>query len=109
MGAHSPRNVTSLGGLRVSDRLAVRIAAELGTPEPGVARTIALLDGANTIPFIARYRKEVTGGLDEVLIEAIQKRLAALRALEARREEVARLIAEQGKMTLELGKAIAAA
>jgi uncharacterized protein len=91
------------------DHLAQRIAAELDLPVLGVARTIALLDDANTIPFIARYRKEATGGLDETRLEAIEKRLGALRALEARRADVLRLIAEQGKLTPELEQAIAAA
>ena len=89
--------------------LVEQIAGELSLPSLGVARTVALLDDDNTIPFIARYRKEVTGGLDEVQLEALVGRLAALRALEARREEVLRLIGEQGKMTADLDLAIRAA
>ncbi|MDB5058065.1 MAG: RNA-binding transcriptional accessory protein, partial [Chloroflexi bacterium] len=91
------------------DRLAERIAEELALPLHGIVRTIALLDDANTIPFIARYRKEATGGLNEVQIGAIEKRIGSLRALESRRAEVHRLIAEQGKMTPELAEAIAGA
>ncbi|HEY8284508.1 MAG TPA: Tex family protein [Chloroflexota bacterium] len=91
------------------DPLAIRVASELSIPPAQVARTIALLDDGNTLPFIARYRKEVTGGLDEVQIDAIGRRITAVRALEARRAEVLRLIGEQGKLTPELGGAIAEA
>jgi len=84
--------------------------------EPGIqiqngqiARTIALLDEGNTIPFIARYRKEVTGSLDEVQIQAIADRAAALRALHERKGDVSRLIHEQGRLTPELAAAITAA
>ncbi|HWE64764.1 MAG TPA: Tex-like N-terminal domain-containing protein, partial [Chloroflexota bacterium] len=93
----------------MSDPLAVRIAAELGVATAQVARTLALLDDGNTIPFIARYRKEVTGGLDEVPIAAIGARAAGLRAVEERRAEIVRLIAEQGKLTEDLAAAIARA
>ncbi len=89
--------------------LAERIAGELSLPALGVGRTIALLDDDSTIPFIARYRKEMTGGLDEVQIGAIEHRLGILRALEQRRAEVLRLIGEQGKLTAELERAIRAA
>ncbi len=92
-----------------TDGLAERIAGELSLPALGVARTIALLDDANTLPFIARYRKEMTGGLDEVQLEAIEHRVNTLRALEARRDEVLRLIGEQGMMTTDLENAIDAA
>ena len=91
------------------DPLSVRVANELSLSPAQVARTIDLLDDGNTLPFIARYRKEVTGGFDEVQIEAIGRRITALRALEARRAEVLRLIGEQGKLTPELGDAVAAA
>ena len=93
----------------MSDPLVLRVAQELALPALQVAGTVALLDAGNTLPFIARYRKEVTGGLDEVQIEAIGKRITAVRALEARRAEVLRLIAEQDKLTPELEAAIAAA
>ena len=68
-----------------------------------------LLDDGNTIPFIARYRKEVTGGLDEVAIGNVAERLAAWRALEERRADVRRLIGEVGALTPALEAAIAAA
>jgi uncharacterized protein len=74
-----------------------------------VARTVTLLDEGNTVPFIARYRKEVTGSLDEVLIQAIADRADALRSLHERKGDVIRLIHEQGKLTPELAAAIAAA
>lgn len=74
-----------------------------------IARTITLLDEGNTIPFIARYRKEVTGSLDEVQIQTIADRAAALRALFERKADVRRLIEAQGKLTPELDSAILAA
>jgi uncharacterized protein len=89
--------------------LARALSTELGIQNGQVARTIALLDEGNTIPFIARYRKEVTGSLDEVQIQAIADRAAALRALYERKGDVRRIIGEQGKLTPELTSAIAAA
>lgn len=89
--------------------LARTLSAELSVGSTQIARTIALLDGGNTIPFIARYRKEITGSLDEVQIQAIADRTAALRALHERKADVQRLIDAQGKMTPELAAAISAA
>jgi uncharacterized protein len=74
-----------------------------------VQATIALLDDENTVPFIARYRKEVTGGLDENQIIAIQDRIRYLRALEERKQTVLKSIEEQGKLTDELRAQITAA
>ena len=85
------------------------IAQELGLEAGQVARTVQLLDEDNTIPFIARYRKEVTGGLDEEQLRAIQARLKYLRHLEERKETVLKSIAEQGKLTPELEARIRAA
>lgn len=85
------------------------IAHEIEVATQQVARTIALFDEGNTVPFIARYRKEVTGELDEVQIRTIEERLAYLRALEARKETVLQSIAEQDKLTPELEAAIRAA
>src|SRR5438105_5612452 len=85
------------------------LSAELQIQSGQVARTIALLDEGNTIPFVARYRKEVTGSLDEVQIQAIADRAGALRALHERRADVRRLIDAQGKLTSELTAAILAA
>ena len=85
------------------------IAAELGIKVSQAEQTAALLDEGNTIPFIARYRKEATGELDETVIRALAERLAYLRSLEERKEEVTRLIAAQDKLTPELSKAISKA
>src|SRR5438874_8501126 len=90
-------------------QLATMLSAELQLQSGQVARTIALLDEGNTIPFIARYRKEVTGSLDEVQIQAIADRAGALRALYERKKDVHRLIDGQGKLTPELASALAAA
>ncbi|HTD20258.1 MAG TPA: Tex-like N-terminal domain-containing protein, partial [Ktedonobacteraceae bacterium] len=89
--------------------LAQRLSKELAIGSGQIARTIALLDEGNTIPFIARYRKEVTGSLDEVQIQAIADRALALRTLHDRKGDVTRLIDGQGKLTPELASAIAAA
>ena len=89
--------------------LAALLSAELQLHSGQVARTIALLDEGNTIPFVARYRKEVTGSLDEVQIQAIADRSSALRALHERKADVRRLIDAQGKLTPELAAAILAA
>ena len=83
----------------MAEDLASRIGNELALPRHQVERTLTLLDDENTIPFIARYRKEVTGGLDEVQIAAIQSRAAAMRALEARRADILRLVEQQGALT----------
>lgn len=85
------------------------IAQELDISPRQVARTAALLDDGNTVPFVARYRKEVTGELDETQIRSIQERLAYLRALEDRRETVLNSIAEQQKLTPALRSAIQSA
>jgi len=91
------------------DDIVARTARELTLPAHQVASAAELLDAGNTIPFIARYRKEATGGLDEVQIQAIQDRLEQLRSLEKRRADVLRLIDEQGKLTPELSERIAQA
>jgi uncharacterized protein len=91
------------------DTLARTLSSELQLKQGQIARTIALLDEGNTIPFIARYRKEVTESLDEVQIQAIADRAAALRALHERKLDVRRLIDGQGKLTAELGAQIEAA
>ncbi len=85
------------------------IARELGLRPAQVERTIALFDEGNTVPFVARYRKEVTGGLDEAQLRAILERVTYLRNLEARKETVLRSIEEQGKLTDDLRQRIEAA
>lgn len=78
------------------------IADELGIKENQVINTIKLIDEGSTVPFIARYRKEMTGSLDEETIRNILDRITYLRNLEARKEEVIKLIEEQDKLTDEL-------
>ena len=79
-----------------------KLAEEFHIRTAQVEQTVALIDEGNTIPFIARYRKEVTGGLSDVVLRDLDERLKYLRNLEERKEEVLRLIEEQGKMTEEL-------
>ncbi len=87
-------------------RIEKQMSAELGIPVTKVKAAVGLLDEGNTIPFIARYRKEMTGELDETELRSIEERLAYLRNLEDRKREVARLIDEQGKLTDELRTSI---
>jgi uncharacterized protein len=89
--------------------LATEIAAELRLAENRVRAVLKLLDEGATVPFVARYRKEMTGGLDEVQIRAIGDLGAALVEREARRETILRTIQEQGKLTEELRAKIMAA
>lgn len=86
-----------------------KLAEELRIRYQQAEDTVKLIDEGNTIPFIARYRKEVTGSLDDGILRDLGERLIALRALEERRTEVKRLIEEQGKMTEELEKSLSAA
>jgi protein Tex len=79
-----------------------KIAAKLNIKSRQVAATVDLLDADNTVPFIARYRKEVTGGLDEVQIHQIEELLKSLRALDERRQTVLKTIHEQGSLTPKL-------
>lgn len=83
-----------------------RIAEELGVREQQVNATIALLDEGATVPFIARYRKEVTGALDDSQLRTLEERLRYLRELEERRDTILNSIDEQGKLTDELKAAI---
>lgn len=83
-----------------------KIAAEQAITHKQVKSVISLLNEGNTVPFIARYRKEMTGALDEVQIRNIQERWQYIQNLEQRKEEVLRIISEQGKLTDELTKAI---
>ncbi len=82
------------------------IAKELNISVSQVEKTVALIDEGNTIPFIARYRKEVTGSLDDTVLRTLEDRLTYLRNIEKRREEVKGLIDAQGKLTDELVAAI---
>ena len=85
------------------------IAARLELGQRQVEKTIELLEQGATVPFIARYRKEVTGSLNEVQIAAIRDLLLKLKELDKRREAVLQSIEEQGKMTDELRRQIEAA
>ncbi|OMC34534.1 RNA-binding transcriptional accessory protein [Mycobacterium sp. GA-1841] len=86
-----------------------RLAEELAVSERQVAATVALLDEGATVPFIARYRKEVTGSLDDGQLRTLEERLGYLRELDQRREAVLASIEEQGKLTDELRAALMAA
>jgi uncharacterized protein len=87
--------------------ITTRIAAELQVRAQQVEAAVALLDDKATVPFIARYRKEATGGLDDTQLRLLQERLAYLRELEDRRAAILKSIEEQGKLTTELAAAIA--
>jgi uncharacterized protein len=91
-----------------SDLIAT-IAEELKLARTQIAATVALFDDGNTIPFVARYRKEVTGGLDEEQLRQVDARITYLRKLVERKETVLKSIEEQGKLTPELAAAIDAA
>jgi uncharacterized protein len=93
----------------LTDSLINVIANELQLPPQQVRRSIELFDEENTVPFVARYRKEVTGGLDEVQLRQILERITYLRNLEARKETILNSIAEQGKLTEALRERIEAA
>jgi len=86
-----------------------RIAAELGVRDGQVAAAVGLLDGGATVPFIARYRKEATGTLDDAQLRTLEERLRYLRELEERRTAILASITEQGKLTDELKQQINAA
>ncbi|WP_291011055.1 Tex family protein [Gordonia sp. (in: high G+C Gram-positive bacteria)] len=86
-----------------------RIAEELQIGEHQVIATVTMLDEGSTVPFIARYRKEVTGSLDDAQLRALDERLTYLRELDARRDAIFSSIAEQGKLTPELATALNAA
>ena len=88
------------------DKIISCIANELQIKVEQVSKTVALMDEGNTIPFIARYRKEVTGGLSDEILRDLGERLTYLRNLETRKSEIIRLIDEQGKLTEELKTSI---
>lgn len=96
-------------GLMIDSKLLQLIASSTSVKPSQAEAVIKLLDDGNTVPFIARYRKEATGSLDEVQIKSIEDRYHYIQQLEQRKEEVLRLIEEQGKLTEELAAAIKAA
>ena len=89
--------------------ISARIAEELGVQSRQVQATVDLLDGGATVPFIARYRKEATGGLDDTQLRHLETRLSYLRELESRRQTVLDSIRDQGKLSPELEQALLAA
>lgn len=82
------------------------LAKELGLTVSQVEKTVALIDEGNTIPFIARYRKEVTGSLDDITLRSLEERLNYLRKFNERRDEISSLIDAQGKLTPEITNAL---
>lgn len=103
------RLVVAQSQLQKMQKIIRQIAAELRVQERQVQAAVELLDGGATVPFVARYRKEATGGLDDTQLRELDARLAYLRELEERREAVLKSIEEQGKLTGELRAAIEAA
>src|SRR6266536_458117 len=95
-----PRAMTELKAL--STTVLVHISKLLNVPLKGMVAVISLLDEGSTVPFIARYRKEVTGNLDEVQIRDVEQKLEYFRELEDRRSTILSSIQEQGKLTDEL-------
>lgn len=96
-------------GPLVLDKILLQIAAELKCRPAQVNAAVELLDGGATVPFIARYRKEATDGLDDIQLRELESRLGYLRELEERRAAVLKSIDEQGKLTPELRAAVEAA
>ncbi len=86
-----------------------RLSKELGISEKRIEAAVTLLDEGNTVPFISRYRKEMTGGMDDGQLRDLSERLAYLRNLDERKQEVSSLITASGNMTEEIGKALEAA
>lgn len=83
-----------------------RLSRELNVSQRQIESVIELLDSGNTVPFIARYRKEMTGGLDDAVLRSLSERLVYLRNLDDRKQDVIRIINEQGKLTEELREAV---
>ena len=97
------------GEIGVVEDLITLVSKEIKMKEATIKQVISLLEEGNTVPFIARYRKEATGGLDEVAIKTIQDTWEYAVQLAERKEEVIRLIDEQGKLTDDLKKEIESA
>jgi protein Tex len=90
----------------VQNRIIAQLAQELGAAQSQIKAAVDLLDEGSTVPFIARYRKEATGGLDDAVLRDLQERLVYLRELEDRRSSILESIESQGKLTPELKSAI---
>ena len=109
MLACSPAAVSFPIGVRVTTSIDRQIAQELGVREDQVAAAVVLLDGGATVPFIARYRKEATGALDDAQLRSLDERLRYLRELEERRTVILNSIRQQGKLDDVLEATIRAA
>src|SRR6185312_2723336 len=90
----------------LDNRISPQIAGEVAARPEQVRAAVELLDGGATVPFIARYRKEITGGLDDTQLRLLAERLTYLRELEARRAAILKSVDEQGKLTPELTASI---
>src|SRR6187549_3980736 len=112
-GAHEPTSSHqarfALRRTRFMTSIAQRIAQELSVRVTQVDAAVALLDDKATVPFIARYRKEATGGLDDTQLRTLEERLTYLRELEERRAAILASIDQQGKLTPDLRAALDAA
>ena len=91
---------------RMSQAICRQIAQELSVRPDQVTAAVTLIDDGNTVPFIARYRKEVTGGLDDTQLRNLDSRLSYLRELDDRRQTILKSIQDQGKLTAELEQEI---
>jgi len=89
--------------------ISMRLAEELAVHEKQVIAAVALLDEGATVPFISRYRKEVTGGLDDTQMRQLEERLRYLREMEERRETIIASVSEQGKLTAALEESMRSA
>ena len=107
--AVSALKALSTGEMKNYMDISRKLSEEIGVSEKIIDQTIELIDEGNTIPFIARYRKEVTGGMTDVVLRKLDERLSYLRGLEERKAEVLKTIEEQGKLTEELKAEIEAA
>lgn len=92
--------------MSLQQAICAQIARELNVRAEQITATVNLIDDGNTVPFIARYRKEVTGGLDDTQLRTLDSRLSYLRELEERRQSILKSIQEQGKLTVELEQEI---
>lgn len=106
---HEETTLAQTDSAPVQARIAQTIARDISAAPSQVSAAIGLLDGGATVPFVARYRKEVTGGLDDTQLRLLSDRLSYLRELEARRETIVNSIREQGKLTDDLARSIARA
>ena len=88
------------------EKIEHQIASELNVKPAQVSAAISLLDEGATVPFISRYRKEVTGGLDDIQLRALEERLGYIREMEDRRQTILSSIDEQGKLSPELKQAV---